>query len=93
MSKQLEANIHAYRKRKGWDKSDNPKLLAKSIFVEAAELLECFNKEVFDKQAMTYELADVLMYAYALAHEYDLDVEDTIYDKWKDLDLRYPDVD
>lgn len=93
MNKRLEDQIQAYRTRKGWDKTDTPKRLAKSIFVEAAELLECFKEDELDHQAMAYELADVLMYAYALAKDFDLDVEAIIKDKWKDLDLRYPDVD
>ncbi len=93
MSKSLEENIQAYRVRKGWDQSDTPKRLAKSIFVEAAELLECFKEEPLNTKEMAYELADVLMYAYALAKEFDLNVENLIYEKWEDLDTRYPDVD
>ena len=34
--------IQELRKDCGWDKTDTPAILAKSVFAEAGELLECF---------------------------------------------------
>lgn len=89
----LIAKIEAYRLKKGWDKTDTPHNLAKSIFVESAELLECFINELKTQEDIEYELADVLMYAISLANDLDLDIEEIIEKKWEDVDKRYKDVD
>lgn len=90
--KNLLEQLVAYRTQKGWDKSDNPHNLAKSTFVEAGELLECFLEEQIDLDHVEAELADVLMYALSLATELKLDVSNIITKKWQDVDSRYPDV-
>lgn len=89
----LISKIEQYRVRKGWDKTDTPHNLAKSIYVESAELLECFisEKKVFSD--IESELADVLMYAISLANDLNLDIEEIIEKKWIDVDKRYKDVD
>lgn len=89
----LTLKIIAYRKRKGWDKSDSLHNLAKSIYVESAELLDCFNQEHLDLNEIEKELADVFMYAISLASDMNLDIEEMIEKKWIDLDKRYKDVD
>lgn len=93
-NEKLIEKIQSYRRSKGWDKSDTLHNLAKSIFIEAAELLECFkNEQTLDQQALQDELADVLMYAISLAIDLDVDLEEIIEAKWKDVDKRYADVD
>jgi len=86
----LEA-IQAFRVRKGWDVSDTPHILAKSTFVEAGELLECFIQDEIKQADIESELADVLMYALSLAMDLDLDVKTIITKKLVDVDRRYPD--
>lgn len=89
----LILKIEAYRKKKGWNLSDTALNLSKSIFIEAAELLECFQSDSLNSEAIEAELADVLMYALALAIDLDCDIEELILKKWEDVDQRYPDVD
>ena len=90
---ELISKIEVYRERKGWDKTDTPHNLAKSIYVEAAELLECFINDDLNFDDIQSELADVLMYAISLASDLNLDIEEIIEHKWIDVDKRYKDVD
>lgn len=85
--------IQSYRQQKGWDKTDTPYNLSKSIVAEAAELLECFLENKPDPDAIQSELADVLMYALSLAQDLNLDVKEIIEEKWLDVTKRYPDAD
>jgi len=87
---EIVQKIQAMRIAKGWDKSDTPEILAKSVFVEAGELLECFEEEQFDVDRVCGELADVLMYALSLAHDLGRDPLHIIEDKFQDIDVRYP---
>jgi len=83
--------IQALRIQKGWNLSDTPEILAKSIVVEAAELLECYMNEEVDLQAVKSELADVLMYALSLCNDLDLDPVNVVLDKFQNIHERYPD--
>jgi len=87
----LVEKIHALRVAKGWDHSDTPEILAKSIVVEAAELLECYMNETVDLDAVKSELADVLMYALSLCRDLGLDPSSVVLDKFNDIHARYPD--
>lgn len=91
---ELQSLIEQFRKKRGWDKVDTPSILAKSIVVEAAELLEHFQfqEKDFDIQAVCDELADVLMYAYAMCSELNTTPEKIITNKLKDVERRYPEV-
>ncbi len=86
----LLKKIHALRVSKGWDVSDTPEILAKSIVVEAAELLECYLDVTVDLKAVKSELADVLMYTLSLCHDLDLDPEEVVLSKFEDIHTRYP---
>ena len=85
--------IQRYRVQKGWDKTDTPYNLSKSIVAESAELLECFLVEHPNREAIKSELADVLMYALSLARDLNVDVRELIEEKWLDVTKRYPDAD
>lgn len=51
-----------------WSRFHTPENLAKSISIEAAELLECFQwSPTSNERDVRLELADVLTYAYLLA--------------------------
>jgi len=88
---ELLDQIQALRIRKGWDKTDTPEILAKSIVVEAAELLECYLNEEVDLNAVISELADVLMYALSLCRDLNMDPSDVVLSKFDDIHARYPD--
>lgn len=87
----LLKDLQDFRIRKGWDESDTPHILAKSTFVEAGELLECFLEDPVNPDKVEAELADVLMYALSLAMDLNLDVTEIILKKLVDVDRRYPD--
>jgi NTP pyrophosphatase (non-canonical NTP hydrolase) len=83
--------IQALRIQKGWDQTDTPEILAKSIVVEAAVLLECYMNEDVDLLAVKSELADVLMYALSLCRDLDLDPVEVVLGKFQNIHERYPD--
>lgn len=87
----IEQTIQEMRTRCGWDKTDTPGILAKSIIIEAAELLECFqwNEETYDKEAVKGELADVLMYTISLCMDLGWDYQTIIKEKMEDVYKRY----
>ena len=65
-----------YRDNQGWEINDTPLSLAKSITIEASELLKNFlTDKHFDMDNVKEELADVLMYAITLCYEIQIDVE------------------
>ena len=91
MNKVLET-IQEMRVSRGWDKSDTLPVLIKSVAVEAAELLETiqWDEENIDMEAVRGELADVLMYALSICIDYDMDVQELIEEKIKNVYSRYP---
>ncbi len=86
--------VEEMRRTRGWDKTDTPAILAKSIIIEAAELLECFqfNEDSFDREAVKSEIADVLMYTVSLAKDLGWDYRDVVIEKIRDVEERYPSV-
>ena len=91
MNKVLET-IQEMRVSRGWDKSDTLPILIKSVAVEAAELLETiqWDEENIDMEQVRGELADVLMYALSICIDYDMDVQELIEEKIKNVYSRYP---
>lgn len=75
----------------GWDQTDTPAILAKSVFAEAGELLECFiqTEETPDWDAVKSEVADVLMYAMSICIDQGWDAEEVIREKFADVPRRY----
>ena len=61
---ELKWKIDTFNKERDWDQFHSPANLAKSISIEAGELLECFQwyEENFDLDAVKEELADVINY-------------------------------
>ena len=95
----LIQDLFVHLAERGWDKP-NPASLAKSIIIEAAELLEHFQwsepdveKLHSDKlkfQKTKEELADVLIYCLEMAKILDLDPEDIIREKILLTAKKYP---
>lgn len=92
--RELEEVVVSFRKERGWDATDTPYILAKSVFVEAAELLECYQNEAsqVDIAAVQSEVADVLMYALSLCYDAGWNPADVIVTKMEDVAKRYPKV-
>ena len=63
-----------FTEERDWDQFHSPANLAKSISIEAGELLECFQwSDDADPAAVKEELADVLNYCLLLASKLGLD--------------------
>lgn len=85
---------HALREfaaERDWNQFHTPENLAKSISIEAGELLECFQwGGEGDPQAVADELADVLTYCYFLADRLGVDPERIVLDKLARTREKYP---
>ncbi len=85
-----------FRDDRNWKQFHNPKDLALSISLEAAELLEVFqwsgeDVECKDKQdKIREELADVLIYCVLMADVCELDINEIIQEKLKKNNKKYP---
>jgi NTP pyrophosphatase (non-canonical NTP hydrolase) len=90
--KELINQIIAFRNERDWERYHTGENLAKSISIEAAELLELFQwqLEVENKERLEEELADVLIYSLLLLHRYDLDFNQIIQNKLKKNAVKYP---
>ncbi len=74
-----------------WAQFHTPENLAKSIAIEAGELLECFQWDAeADPQAVQDELADVLSYCLLLADRLKLDPDQIVLDKLVATRAKYP---
>lgn len=83
--------VHKFTKDRDWDQFHHPENLAKSISIEAAELLECFQwSKEFDHTSVTEELADVLIYCIQMADKLNVDIEDIINKKMDKNEFKYP---
>jgi hypothetical protein FG09100.1 len=83
--------LHAFSEERDWDQFHTPENLAKSISIEAAELLECFQwSPAGDPQAVKEELADVLTYCYFLAMKVGLEPDQIVLEKLAVTAQKYP---
>jgi NTP pyrophosphatase (non-canonical NTP hydrolase) len=90
--KELLAKIIKFRDERGWTEHDTPDALAKSIIIEAAELLENYQwpDQQPDAENVKEELADVLMYTLAMISDLGLDPEKIILEKMAKNIKKYP---
>jgi NTP pyrophosphatase (non-canonical NTP hydrolase) len=91
--KTLEAAMHAFVESKGWYHPDSPRPqtprnLAISLVLEASEVLEHFqwNEETPDREALSGELADVMLYLLQIASIHEIDLGQAVLAK---LDINY----
>ena len=88
----LKERIVKFTKDRNWEQFHTPVNLAKSISIEAAELLECFqwSDTEFDKEHLLEELADVMNYCIQLSLVLDVDIVECINKKMDQNELKYP---
>ena len=88
----LFERIRKFNDDRDWNQFHSSANLAKSIVIEAAELLEQFlwSDGARDKEAVKDELADVLIYCYQLAIQLGVDVENIMADKMDKNETKYP---
>ena len=89
---ELMKEIKQFNEERDWDKFHSPENLAKSISIEAGELLECFqwNGENYNREEVIEELADVFTYAIQMAMKLDVNPEDIIMKKLEKTKKKYP---
>lgn len=90
-SAELVQKLRQFVEERDWGQFHTPDNLAKSISIESAELLECFqwNSEA-DEAKVRGELADVLTYCLLLADKYNFDVEEIVLEKLATTMATYP---
>ena len=88
---ELHEEIIKFQKERDWKRFHTPENLAKSISIEAAELLEHFQwgKE-YNIDEVAEELADVLIYCIYMADALDLDIKEIILNKMEKNAIKYP---
>ena len=84
--------IRKFTEDRDWDQFHSPANLAKSIVIEAAELLECFqwSDNQYDIQHIKEELADLLVYSQNLLYKLGLDADEIINMKMSQNEAKYP---
>ncbi len=96
MKQETIDQVLKFRDDRNWKQFHNPKDLAISISLEAAELLEIFQwsgEDVYCRDKMEQireELADVLNYSILMADACGLDLDEIIRDKVKKNNEKYP---
>lgn len=88
----LSERIDEFNKERDWDQFHSPANLAKSISIEANELLECFqwNDDNYNIDDVKAELADVLSYCIQMATKLDLDIKEIVLQKLEETAKKYP---
>lgn len=83
--------IKEFNEERDWDQFHSPENLAKSISIEAGELLECFQwNNNYDKEEVCEELADVFTYCLQMAMKLRVDPEEIILKKLDKTRKKYP---
>lgn len=89
---ELKQKIDQFNKERDWDKFHSPSNLAKSIVIEAGELMECFqwSDDDYNIEDVEEELADVMNYCIQLASKLNLDVKEIVENKLALTEKKYP---
>lgn len=96
MTQETINQVLKFRDDRNWKQFHNPKDLALSISLEAAELLEVFQWSGSDtvceskKDKIREELADVLIYCIQMADVCGLNIDEIIQEKMKRNNEKYP---
>lgn len=87
----LLEELRKFNSERDWDQFHTPENLAKSISIEAGELLECFQwNNNFEENEVEEELADVFTYCLMLADKLGVDPKKIILDKLEKTKKKYP---
>lgn len=92
MNKETIERIRKFTVDRDWDQFYSPANLAKSISIEANELLECFqwSDDKYDLQNVKEELADVIVYCQDMLDKLGLDVDEIVNEKMNQNEAKYP---
>lgn len=92
MKQETIDRIREFTEDRDWDQFHSPGNLAKSISIEANELLECFqwSDTEYDLEHVKEELADVIVYCQNMLDKLGLDVDDIVNRKMAKNEAKYP---
>ncbi len=92
MKKETLERIRRFTSDREWGRFHSPANLAKSIAIEAGELLECFqwDEENYDLGAVKDEVADVIVYCIDLLDRLGLDLDEIVNAKMAKNEAKYP---
>ena len=84
--------IRRFTEDRDWNQFHTPANLAKSISIEANELLECFqwSDSDYDLEHLKEELADVIVYCQDMLDKLGLDVDEIVMSKMAKNEAKYP---
>ncbi len=87
----LTSEIRKFTEERDWDQFHSPENLAKSVAIEAGELLECFQwGQDADTEEVKEEIADVMNYCLLLSDKLGIDAGKAVYDKLQKSAAKYP---
>ena len=87
----VDNELRAFVRERAWEQFHSPENLAKSIAIEAGELLECFQwGQPDDNTDIEAELADVLTYCHLLAMKLGKSPDELIQQKLLQTRKKYP---
>lgn len=92
MKQETIDRIRNFKEDRDWSQFHSPANLAKSISIEANELLECFqwDEENYDREHVIEELADVIVYCQDMLDVLELDADQIVNDKMEMNEKKYP---
>jgi NTP pyrophosphatase (non-canonical NTP hydrolase) len=95
----LRDKLRAFAEARDWDQFHSPKNLSMALMVEVAELMEHFqwlteaqslDLATENKNAVSEELADILLYLVRLSDKLDVDLLKAALDKLEKNAVKYP---
>jgi dCTP diphosphatase len=95
----LRDKLRAFAAARDWDQFHSPKNLSMALMVEVAELMEHFqwlteaqslDLAAKNKDAVSEELADILLYLISLSDKLDVDLLEAALHKLEKNALKYP---
>ena len=92
MTQQTIDRIRKFIADRDWEQFHTPANLAKSISIEANELLECFqwSDTDYDLEHVKEELADVIVYCQDMLDKLGLDADEIVMSKMAKNEAKYP---
>ena len=91
MKQETIDRIRKFSADRNWDQFHTPANLAKSIAIEAGELLECYQwTDEADLEHVKQELADVIVYCRNMLDALSLDEDEIVNAKMDQNERKYP---
>ena len=91
MKRETIERIRKFSADRNWDQFHTPENLAKSIAIEAGELLECYQwSEQADLEHVKQELADVIVYCQNMLDALGLEEDEIVNTKMDLNEQKYP---